>query len=224
MLDNKLYDFAIEYREISLLHFMHYLRMNQNYVITSMEIPRFCYHPLLSIAANCRMCLVEEIGAPKLIVSCANIIKPHASYFSMNVLIRNVREHILEYLLLNHPLDCPICDQGGECDLQDITKVYGLDNSRYFNKIKKAVVFKDFNNFFIKFKMTRCIHCTRCIRFFNEILDINLLGLINRGFSMKISYFTENLYQYKANAFGNVADICPVGALTLANTEDRIRA
>lgn len=225
-LDNKLYNFASTeaLQEITLLQFMHHLRINHNFIISSIEIPRFCYHHLLSIAANCRMCLIEEVGAPKLIVSCANVMKNNATYFTMNQLIRNVREHILEYLLLNHPLDCPICDQGGECDLQDITKVYGLDNSRYFNTTKKAVIFKDFVNFFIKFKMTRCIHCTRCIRFFTEILDINLLGLINRGFSMKVSYFTENLHQYKATAFGNVVDICPVGALTLSNTEDRIRA
>lgn len=225
-LNNKLYNFEVSLAlsSMTLLQFMFYLRVNHNFIINSVEVPRFCYHHLLSIAANCRMCLVEEVGAPKLIVACANVIKKNATYYTMNQLIRNVREHILEYLLLNHPLDCPICDQGGECDLQDITKVYGIDNSRYFNKTKKAVIFKDFSDFFIKFKMTRCIHCTRCIRFFTEILDINLLGLINRGFSMKVTSFTENLSQYKANAFGNVVDICPVGALTLSNTEDRIRA
>jgi len=222
-IDNIFYKFesASALNAMSIIQFMLFLRLNDKIKNANsyFEIPRFCYHHLLSIAANCRICLIEESGALKLVAACATFFKNKANYFTKNALVRNAREHVLEYLLINHPLDCPICDQGGECDLQDITKGYGMDLGRFFNKDKKAVIFKEFNkefkNYFIKFKMTRCIHCTRCIRYFTEVLDISLLGLIQRGFSMKVSSFVETLYD--AFALGNVIDICPVGAFNKFN-------
>jgi hypothetical protein len=150
--DNLMYKFeaSLALNPVNLLQFIMLVRMNDVfltkqylYQIKPYDIPKFCYHHLLSVAANCRICLIEEVGTVKLIVACANAIKNKAVYFTNTALIRNVREHILEYLLINHPLDCPICDQGGECDLQDLTKTYGLDVSRFFYNKKKVVIFKD---------------------------------------------------------------------------------
>lgn len=176
----------------------------------NIAIPRFCYHEKLSIAGNCRLCLVEINNSFKLVVSCATTITNNMSVITINDAIKTARENILELLLINHPLDCPICDQGGECDLQDQTLIYGRDRSK-FVYVKRTVLDKKFSPF-IKTIMTRCIHCTRCIRYFNEITLANTLGTIGRGGKTEISNYikTRDLSELS----GNVIDICPVGALT----------
>jgi len=173
-------------------------------------IPKFCYHPRLSIAGNCRMCLVQLDHSVKLVASCAMGIANGIKVTTNSNVVRKAREAVLEFLLINHPLDCPVCDQGGECDLQDQTIVYGGDRGRFYEK-KRAVA--DINlGPVVKTFMSRCIHCTRCIRFLSETTTINNLGLIGRGNNMRISTFLNKpLITYLA---GNVADICPVGALT----------
>lgn len=176
----------------------------------NIDIPKFCYHEKLSIAGNCRMCLVEVKGSLKPVASCALPISNNMVVFTNSKLVKKAREGILEFILLNHPLDCPICDQGGECDLQDQTIVYGNDRGRFYD-YKKTALDKDCG-FLIKTVMTRCIQCTRCIRFFKEIAGINSLGLINRGYSMEISTFINKVFNSEVS--GNVIDLCPVGALT----------
>ncbi len=173
------------------------------------EIPVFCYHPKLSIAGNCRMCLVEQEGVPKPIASCAMpacdgmVIKTHSP------MTQKARKGNLELLLINHPLDCPICDQGGECDLQDITVAYGGDGSRFeFNK--RAVPQKDFGPL-IATAMNRCIQCTRCIRFATEIAGASEIGALGRGEMMEIGTYVQQAI--KSELSGNLIDICPVGAL-----------
>lgn len=178
--------------------------------IIHIGIPRFCYHEHLSIAGNCRMCLVELKGSLKPIVSCAYQIADNMVLFTNSVLIKNARENILEFLLINHPLDCPICDQGGECDLQDQSYVYGRDKSR-FTEIKRAVLNQNWGPF-IKTVMTRCIHCTRCIRYFSEIAGINKFGTIGRGMNTEIETYSDLILD--SEIAGNVIDLCPVGALT----------
>lgn len=173
------------------------------------EIPRFCYHAKLSIAANCRMCLIQVEDSIKPVASCSMGLNNNMKIFTNSMLVKKIRESILEFLLINHPLDCPICDQGGECDLQDQTLIFGSDRGRFYEK-KRAV-----SNFFagplIKTFMTRCIHCTRCIRFSSEITDENFFGALGRGSSMKISNFLK--LNFNSPLSGNVIDICPVGAL-----------
>jgi len=174
------------------------------------EIPRFCYHEKLSIAGNCRMCLVEMEKFPKPIASCAMpaadgmVIKTNTSK------IEKSRKGVMEFLLANHPLDCPVCDQGGECDLQDQSMFYGIDKSR-FKENKRAVPDK-YMGPLIKTQMTRCIHCTRCIRFATEIAGVPELGAIGRGEDMQITTYLEKSMQSELSA--NVIDLCPVGALT----------
>jgi NADH dehydrogenase/NADH:ubiquinone oxidoreductase subunit G len=136
-------------------------------VLKGYVIPRFCYHSQLSIAGNCRMCLVEISDSIKPIVSCAMLLRPSIKIFTNTSLIKKARENVLEFLLINHPLDCPICDQGGECDLQDQTLLFGNDRGRFYEL--KKVSFDKNCNLFIKTIMTRCIHCTRCIRFLNDL-------------------------------------------------------
>ena len=173
------------------------------------EIPRFCYHPKLSIAANCRMCLVQIEGLIKPMASCSVGLSNKMKIYTNSRLVKKMRESVLEFLLINHPLDCPICDQGGECDLQDQTLIFGSDRGRFYEK-KKAV-----NNFssgpLIKTFMTRCIHCTRCIRFASEISREKFFGALGRGSQMKITNFLGITFQSPLS--GNVIDICPVGAL-----------
>lgn len=180
------------------------------------HIPRFCYHEKLKIAGNCRMCLVEIIypSVLKPIVSCSYKIMNDMIISTQSMFIKKAREGILEFLLVNHPLDCPICDQGSECDLQDEVMVYGSDRGRYYN-LRRSVSNK-FTDIFIKTIMTRCIHCTRCIRFLREFqFNFNLLGLVSRGNDMKISNFLDMLSQsILTELSGNVIDLCPVGALT----------
>lgn len=182
------------------------------------EVPRFCFHERLSIAGNCRMCLVEVKGAPKPVASCAwgvrdcrpgpNGEPPEISTKSPTV--KKAREGVMEFLLINHPLDCPICDQGGQCDLQDQAMAYGVDSSR-FHENKRAVPDKNLGPL-VKTSMNRCIHCTRCVRFITEVAGVPDLGAIWRGEDMEITSYLEKALGSELQS--NVADLCPVGALT----------
>jgi NADH-quinone oxidoreductase subunit G len=186
--------------------------------LAGVEIPRFCYHERLSIAGNCRMCLVEVAGMPKPVASCAmsvSDLRPGRDGTPPTIItdseaVKKAREGVLEFLLINHPLDCPICDQGGECDLQDQTMAYGFDASR-FQDNKRAVEDKYLGPLIGSF-MTRCIHCTRCIRFMTEVAGVEELGAIGRGEDMEITTYLER--GILSNLSGNVVDLCPVGALT----------
>jgi NADH-quinone oxidoreductase subunit G len=182
------------------------------------EIPRFCFHARLSIAGNCRMCLVELVGSPKPIASCAWGVRdcrpgpkgepPEVK--TRSPMVRKAREGVMEFLLINHPLDCPICDQGGECDLQDQSMAYGVDASRY--RENKRAVDEKYIGALVKTVMTRCIHCTRCIRFATEVAGVPELGAIGRGEDMEITTYLETAMTSELQ--GNVVDLCPVGALT----------
>jgi NADH-quinone oxidoreductase subunit G len=174
------------------------------------EIPRFCYHDRLSIAGNCRMCLVDMERAPKPIASCAMPAGDGMVIRTDTDRVKKAREGVMEFLLINHPLDCPICDQGGECDLQDQAMGYGLDGSR-FSENKRAVANKHMGPL-ISTVMTRCIHCTRCVRFATEVAGVPELGAIGRGETMEITTYLEKTLVSELSA--NVIDLCPVGALT----------
>ncbi|USG59635.1 NADH-quinone oxidoreductase subunit NuoG [Sneathiella marina] len=174
------------------------------------EIPRFCYHERLSIAGNCRMCLVEMEKAPKLIASCAMPAADGMVIHTNSEIVKQGREGAMEFLLINHPLDCPICDQGGECDLQDQSMAYGSGSSRY-DELKRAVAEKNMGPL-IKTTMTRCIHCTRCVRFATEVAGVDDLGALNRGENMEIATYLEQALDSELS--GNIIDLCPVGALT----------
>jgi NADH-quinone oxidoreductase subunit G len=182
------------------------------------EIPRFCFHERLSIAGNCRMCLIEVVGIPKPQASCAMGVKDlqpnkDGSPKILNTkspMVKKAREGVMEFLLINHPLDCPICDQGGECDLQDQAMAYGVDASRY-QENKRAVEDKYIGPL-VKTIMTRCIHCTRCIRFSTEVAGVPELGAIGRGEDMEITTYLEHAMTSELQS--NVVDLCPVGALT----------
>ena len=174
------------------------------------EIPRFCYHEKLSIAGNCRMCLVEMEKSPKPVASCAMPAAEGMNIKTNTALVEKARKGVMEFLLVNHPLDCPVCDQGGECDLQDQSMFYGVDKSR-FKENKRAVAEKNMGPL-IKTQMTRCIHCTRCVRFATEIAGVPEIGAIGRGEDMQITTYLEQSMQSELSA--NVVDLCPVGALT----------
>ncbi|MEE9347325.1 MAG: NADH-quinone oxidoreductase subunit NuoG [Robiginitomaculum sp.] len=182
------------------------------------EIPRFCYHERLSVAGNCRMCLVEWVGAPKPQASCALQVKdmrPNRDGSCANIrtdsaVVKKAREGVMEFLLINHPLDCPICDQGGECDLQDQAMAYGRDSSR-FEENKRAVDDK-FMGPLVNTVMTRCIQCTRCVRFITEVAGVEEIGLASRGEDAEITTYLES--SLTSELSGNVIDLCPVGALT----------
>jgi len=174
------------------------------------EIPRFCYHEKLSIAGNCRMCLVEIEKSPKPVASCAMPISEGMNIKTNTEKVEKARKGVMEFLLANHPLDCPVCDQGGECDLQDQSMFYGIDKSRY--KENKREVPDKYMGPLIKTQMTRCIHCTRCIRFATEVAGITELGAIGRGENMQITTYLERSMESELSA--NVIDLCPVGALT----------
>jgi NADH-quinone oxidoreductase subunit G len=183
------------------------------------EIPRFCYHERLSIAGNCRMCLVEWVGAPKPQASCALQVRdifPNkdgtpAKINTKSPLVKKAREGVMEFLLINHPLDCPICDQGGECDLQDQAMAYGRASFHRFSENKRAVEDK-YMGPLIKTIMTRCIQCTRCVRFATEVAGVPDLGATGRGEDMEITTYLEKAFASEMS--GNAVDICPVGALT----------
>ena len=174
------------------------------------EIPRFCYHERLSIAGNCRMCLVEQERAPKPIASCAMPVMDNMVIKTDTEMVRKARRGVMEFLLINHPLDCPICDQGGECDLQDQAMAYGFGRSRY-DENKRAVADK-YMGPLIKTIMTRCIHCTRCIRFATEVAGVEEMGALGRGEHMVVTTYLEKALASEMSA--NVIDLCPVGALT----------
>ncbi len=176
------------------------------------EIPRFCYHERLSIAGNCRMCLVEQEKAPKPIASCAMPAADNMVIKTDTPLVKKARKGVMEFLLINHPLDCPICDQGGECDLQDQAVGYGLDHSRY-DENKRAVKDK-YMGPLINTIMTRCIHCTRCVRFAAEVAGTPEVGAVFRGEDMQITTYLE--HAVTTEMAGNLVDVCPVGALTSA--------
>ena len=182
------------------------------------EIPRFCYHERLSIAGNCRMCLVEVKGGPKPVASCAWGVRDcrpgpkgePPEIVTRSPMVRKAREGVMEFLLINHPLDCPICDQGGECDLQDQAMGYGVDSSR-FAENKRAVEDK-YLGVLVKTSMNRCIQCTRCVRFASEICGVPEMGATGRGEDMEITTYLESALSSELQ--GNLVDICPVGALT----------
>lgn len=179
--------------------------------VAGIEIPRFCYHERLAIAGNCRMCLVEVEGGPtKPVASCAMPVAEGMVIHTDTTKVRKAREGVLEFLLVNHPLDCPICDQGGECDLQDITMAYGRGISR-LDEHKRAVPKKDFGPL-IETAMNRCIHCTRCVRFLSDIAGKPELGGIGRGENVEISTYIKQ--HISSELSGNIIDLCPVGALT----------
>jgi len=174
------------------------------------EIPRFCYHERLSVAGNCRMCLVEMERAPKPIASCAMPVASGMVIRTDTELVNKARQGVMEFLLINHPLDCPICDQGGECDLQDQAMAYGFDKSRYLEK-KRAVKDKYLGPL-VSTIMTRCIHCTRCIRFAQEVAGVPELGATGRGENLEVGTYVEKALTSELS--GNIVDLCPVGALT----------
>jgi NADH dehydrogenase/NADH:ubiquinone oxidoreductase subunit G len=176
----------------------------------NIDIPKFCYHEKLSIAGNCRMCLVEVSGVLKPVASCALPISDNMKIYTNSKLVKKAREGILEFILINHPLDCPICDQGGECDLQDQSLIFGNDIGRFY-EYKRSVNDKNCGPL-IKTVMTRCIHCTRCVRFIDEIAGFKYLGLIGRGNSMEVINFSNKIILSEIS--GNLIDLCPVGALT----------
>ena len=178
--------------------------------LANVEIPRFCYHDKLSIAGNCRMCLVEIEKSPKPVASCAMPATEGMNIKTNTKFVEKARKGVMEFLLANHPLDCPVCDQGGECDLQDQSMFYGIDKSRY--KENKRFVPEKYMGPLIKTQMTRCIHCTRCIRFATEIAGVSELGAIGRGENMEITTYLEKSMESELSA--NVVDLCPVGALT----------
>jgi NADH-quinone oxidoreductase chain G len=199
------------------------VKINNNYVtvdtklsilqvceLFKFDVPRFCYHERLSVAGNCRMCLVEIEKAPKLVASCAMPLVAGMHILTNSSAVKKAREGVLEFLLINHPLDCPICDQGGECDLQDQVMTYGSHNGR-FREYKRAVDDKNCGPL-VKMIMTRCIHCTRCIRFANEISGVPSIGTSGRGQTIEVGTYIKRLFSSEFS--GNVIDLCPVGALT----------
>ena len=184
------------------------------------SVPRFCYHKHLSVAANCRMCLVEVEKAPKPLPACATPVTPGMKVYTRSPLAREAQKGTMEFLLINHPLDCPICDQGGECELQDVAMGYGGDLSRYTER-KRVVRDEDIGPL-IATEMTRCIHCTRCVRFGGEIAGLRELGATGRGEHMRIGVYIE--HSIASELSGNVIDLCPVGALTAKPSRFNSRA
>lgn len=174
------------------------------------EVPRFCYHDRLSVPANCRMCLVEVKGAPKPVASCAMACGENMEVFTDSSLVKKSRRGVMEMMLINHPLDCPICDQGGECDLQDQAVGFGFDRSRYTED--KRTKTDPYLGPIVKTVMTRCIQCTRCVRFSEEVAGVSALGMVNRGEDAEITTFIEKAINSELS--GNLVDVCPVGALT----------
>tara|TARA_Y100000590_G_scaffold459164_1_gene615573 strand:+ start:438 stop:2492 length:2055 start_codon:yes stop_codon:yes gene_type:complete len=192
------------------IEFTQGMNVLQTCELAGIEIPRFCYHDRLSIAGNCRMCLVEMENSSKPIASCAMPANEGMVIKTNSEMVKDARKGVMEFLLINHPLDCPICDQGGECDLQDQAMYYGFDKSSY-KENKRAVRNKNMGPL-ISTIMTRCIHCTRCVRFSNEVAGVDDLGLLGRGENAEITTYLEKAV--KSELSGNVIDLCPVGALT----------
>lgn len=182
-------------------------------IANGIAVPHYCYHNDLSIAGNCRVCLVELKNSIKPVVSCATNAQTalhNNSVYHDSALVKKARENILEFLLLNHPLDCPICDQGGDCDLQDQSLFFGFTKRRFY-KFKRVVNDKDLGAI-VKTVMTRCIHCTRCVRFSKEIAGIEELGVFGRGSESEIGTYIDKVLTSELS--GNVIDLCPVGYFT----------
>ena len=192
------------------IEFQEGMTVLQTCELAGAEIPRFCYHERLSIAGNCRMCLVEMEKSSKPIASCAMPATDGMKIKTNTQMVEKARKGVMEFLLVNHPLDCPVCDQGGECDLQDQSLYYGFDSSRF--KENKRLVKDKYMGPLIKTQMTRCIHCTRCIRFATEVAGVSELGAIGRGEDMEITTYLEK--SMTSELSGTVIDLCPVGALT----------
>ena len=172
------------------------------------EIPRYCYHKRLRIAGNCRICMVEVEGEAKTVVSCAREVRSGMKVYTGSGKVKKAREGVMEMILINHPLDCPICDQGGECDLQDQSMKYGSDRARYY-KGKRGVEDKEWG--LVKTVMTRCIQCTRCVRYMTEIVGEEL-GMVGRGVGVEVGrYKAGRAVVWRSHMIGNVIDMCPVG-------------
>lgn len=192
------------------------LKINKNLTILQacnrlkIELPKFCFQENLQIAGNCRMCLVEVENIPKPVAACAMPINNNMKIFTNTALVQKARENILEFLLINHPLDCPICDQSSECDLQDQLFVFGSDRTRFF--FNKRKVEDKYAGFFIKMVMNRCIHCSRCVRFIRKFSNKDNLGINGRGNKAEINFYNNNIFN--SDFSGNLIDLCPVGALT----------
>ena len=212
MIENniKLINITINNREYAVKENTSILKACEENNVLINEIPRFCFHEKLAVSGNCRICLVEIEKSPKPVVSCAMPVSKNMVIFTNTPLVRKAREAFMESLLINHPLDCPICDQGGECDLQEISLRFGSDRGRmYF--AKRSVNDKETGPI-IKAIMTRCIHCTRCIRFVLDIAGVETLGSFGRGEVTEIGTYIQSFI--KTELSGNLADLCPVGALT----------
>ena len=212
--NNQKFNYTLEFQSNNIKNYWKHNAPLIEYCETlGITIPHYCYHKNLSISGNCRMCLVELKNSPKPVVSCAMSAKSclNNSYvFTNSPLVKKARENILEFLLLNHPLDCPICDQGGECDLQDQSLYFGISKNRFYN-FKRVVTDKNIGSI-VKTVMTRCIHCTRCVRFSTEIAGTEDLGMFGRGLDSEIGTYVKKSFQSELS--GNVIDLCPVGALT----------
>lgn len=213
-INNTKFNYDLEFKNNSKINFWKQNTPLIEYCETiGITIPHYCYHKNLSISGNCRMCLVELKNSPKPIVSCAMNAKSclaNGDIYTNSTLVKKARENVLEFLLLNHPLDCPICDQGGECDLQDQSLFFGLTKKRFFN-FKRIVLNKNLGPI-VKTVMTRCIHCTRCVRFATEIAGTDDIGMFGRGLQSEIGTYVNKMF--KSELSGNVIDLCPVGALT----------
>lgn len=185
-------------------------------IANGVSVPHYCYHNDLSIAGNCRVCIVELKKSMKPVVSCATnartALNNHTVYHD-SALVKKARENVLEFLLLNHPLDCPICDQGGDCDLQDQSLFFGFTKRRFY-KFKRSVSDKNLGPI-VKTVMTRCIHCTRCVRFATEIAGVEDLGMFGRGNESEIGTYVDKVFSSELS--GNVIDLCPVGIFTSKN-------
>ena len=213
-INNQKFNYILEFQNTNLRgYWKHNAPLIEYCETLGITIPHYCYHKNLSISGNCRMCLVELKNSPKPVVSCAMSAKSclnNNSVFTNSPLVKKARENILEFLLLNHPLDCPICDQGGECDLQDQSLYFGISKNRFYN-FRRVVTDKNIGPI-IKTVMTRCIHCTRCIRFSTEIAGTEDLGIFGRGLDSEVGTYVKKFFQSELS--GNVIDLCPVGALT----------
>lgn len=205
----KLINLNIDNNEVEVLERISIIEACESLGIT---VPRFCYHEILSVSGNCRMCVVEVDTVEKPVASCATEAKEGMDVYTNNAFVKKARENVVEMLLLNHPLDCPICDQAGECDLQDQAKAYGPANTRFYG-VKKTSEDKLCNPF-IKTIMTRCITCTRCVRYASEVAGVEYFGTLNRGTGTEIGSYTSSTFISEISA--NVVDLCPVGALTSA--------
>jgi NADH-quinone oxidoreductase chain G len=213
-INNIKFNYTLEFQSKNINDYWKYNAPLIEYCETlGINIPHYCYHKNLSISGNCRMCLVELKNSPKPIVSCSMSAKSclnNGEVYTNSPLVKKARENVLEFLLLNHPLDCPICDQGGECDLQDQSLFFGMSKKRFYN-FKRIVTDKNIGPI-VKTVMTRCIHCTRCVRFASEIAGVEDLGMFGRGLSSEIGTYVTKTFQSELS--GNLIDLCPVGALT----------